>query len=192
MNVPPPRVREVLCLLRDLSPDQARTLLGQVVATLDAAEVIALRAWLPPTAVHCLPSCVGAVTVMNEAPMPWEFAEPPPLPPPRVGVETAKIILDTLPPASRTRKIALIAAACVLVIGLALSLLLLRSGEESTVKGDPLALVPLPPAREYAPMRTPKIATVKKVITHSAARKPVSPADRDQAAEWSSPFAHRH
>src|SRR5687768_11443736 len=105
MNLPPPRVVEVLGLLRDLSPDDARLLLAQVVATLDAAEVIALRASLPASAVLFLPSCVGAVTVMNEAPMPWEVREPAPAlePAPRVGIETGRIIRSMLASPARSR-----------------------------------------------------------------------------------------
>jgi hypothetical protein len=179
MNVPSPRVREVLSVLGDLSPDQARVLLGQVVATLDAAELLALRSMLPPAAVRCLPSCVGAETVINEAPMPWEFVEPPR----SLGVETGKIIAEALPP-SRKRAVSIAALAGALVLVLGTSLLWPAAEAPS--------LVPLPPASEYAPMAAPQIAGVRKVITKASPKKPSSSARRSEPAEWASPFGRRH
>lgn len=193
MNVPPPRVREVLSLIRDLRPAEARALLGQVVATLDAAEVLALRTFLPPAAVHCLPACVGAVTIMNEAPMPWEFVEPPPSSP-----IAPQLIVDTLPPSYRT-VVAIAVSVFALTVGLAAAKLWPSAEPAARVTRQPPRLVPPPPAGEYAPMATPKSAPAKKAArparktaTTSTPATTAAPAKKAEGAEWASPFDRRH
>jgi hypothetical protein len=97
MDLPSTRIREVLGVLRDLKPNEARALLGQVVATLDEAELVALRKQLTVQAPALLAAGApvelsryagasvqrlsDAATVMNTAPMPWELDPPGTTPP---------------------------------------------------------------------------------------------------------------
>lgn len=120
--------------------------------------------------------------------MPWEFVEPPP-----IGVDTGKLIAQTLPPSNRRAIVSVAVVVGALILGLITSLLWLRADAPVTGEADEVvSLVPPPPARHYAPMPPPKVTPVKKVITKTTARKAVPPSKRDQAAEWASPFERRH
>jgi hypothetical protein len=99
MSTPSPRVLDLLLALRELRPEQARTLLQEAMAVLDEAELAALRRQLPSTELPMLEAgesvalarspgpgqqlarqpnggqTQAAVTVMNRMPMPWEITD---------------------------------------------------------------------------------------------------------------------
>lgn len=194
MQLPPPRVREVLSVLGDLKPAEARALLSEVVATLDAAELRALRVSLPPQAMKFLPHCVGAVTVMNTEPMPWEFVAPAPV---EVAVQpgptTSELIAATLGPSPRRPWV--VAAGAVVVTALTVFL-----AWPSSVAPAPITAVavPPPPAQEYAPLPTvapaePKpVRASRKTVSAKPAARSEPPARKLGPNEWASPFDRRH
>lgn len=181
MELPSTRIREVLGVLRDLKPGEARALLGEVVATLDAAELAALRKQLPVHAPALLAAgepvelarfagasvqrLSDAATVMNTAPMPWELDPPvPPTPEPakparvsEAGIETGKIIRQALPPSPK-RLYAAIGALAAVVIALVVALIVVPAEQSElerprpTVTRKPLQSVAVPSRAAEAPV----------------------------------------
>lgn len=174
MHLPPPRVREVLSVLGDLNPAEARALLSEVVATLDAAEMLALRRALPPQATKYLPHCVGAATVMNTEPMPWEFVEPPAVAPVPKGPTTQELIASTLP---RTDwKPRFVAAGAIAITALTVFLAWPAPHPAAPPEPEREALVPLPPKQPFAEIPMVPAATARPVARK--AEKAVKPERR--------------
>ncbi len=209
MHLPPPRVREVLSVLGDLNPAEARALLSEVVATLDAAEMLALRRALPPQATKFLPHCVGAATVMNTEPMPWEFVEPPAVVVPK-GPTTQELIAATLPRADWKPR--LVSAGAIALTALTVFLAWPAPRPVAPIPPEPAALVPLPPKQPFAEIPMVPAASARPVARKAEKRPPVqkaapasdlkrpaeitsAPPPRKAAKsapnEWASPFERR-